>query len=419
MMHIQLAGKTSKYLVIAFVLFGACQNNLQSPPTPAPAPAATKGTFGYDLDFLKKHTETLVLHAPDDSAAQVAVVAAYQARVMTSTAAGRSGNSYGWLNYPLISGEKGYQAHINAYGGEDRLWIAPEGGQFSVFFPKNAAFDFAQWQTPGLIDTAVFQLVTADASRAVFHKAASLENYSGTSFDLDITRAVSVLSKTEIGNLLNLKDMNGLRCVGYQTENTLKNTGKDWDKSTGTLGIWILGMFTPSDQTTMVAPFSRARSARLLLTDDYFGKVPAERLVVKDSVLFFKGDGKWRSKIGLAPASAKPVAGSYDAEKGILTIVQFDLAPTGDYLKSTWKRHDNPFGGDAFNAYNDGPIADGSQLGPFYELESTSPAPALHTGETLRHTHRSFHFEGDRAALNRVAKGVLGVGLEEIAAGLR
>lgn len=409
------------YLFAAsLLLLLSCQNTSGSKGNAATAPApADKGTFAYDLDFLKKNTETLVLKAPDAEDAQIAVVPAYQARVMTSTAGGNAGNSYGWLNYALIGGEKGYQPHINAWGGEDRFWVAPEGGQYSVFFKKGAAFDFEHWQTPGLIDTARFEMVDGDASHAVFNKKASLENYSGARFDLDITRKITVLSKNEIMSALQTKDLNGLKCVGFESSNTVINTGADWKKDQGTIAIWNLGMFNPTDKTTVVAPFTKARSPRLLLTDDYFGKVPAGRMAVSDSTVFFSGDGKLRSKIGIAPASAKPVAGSFDPEKGILTIIQFDLDPAGDYLKSTWKHHDDPYHGDAFNSYNDGPVADGTQLGPFYELESTSPAPALKSGEKLMHRHRTFHFEGDRSALDQLAKTVLGVGLEQITSALR
>ena len=44
------------------------------------------------------------------------------------------------------------------------------------------------------------------------------------------------------------------------------------------------------------------------------------------------------------------------------------------YLNQEWNLDGDPFIGDAVNAYNDGPLEDGSQMGPFYELESVSPA---------------------------------------------
>jgi hypothetical protein len=51
------------------------------------------------------------------------------------------------------------QPHINVYGGEDRIWIAPEGGQFSIFFAPKAPFDLAHWFTPAPIDTESFEVV--------------------------------------------------------------------------------------------------------------------------------------------------------------------------------------------------------------------------------------------------------------------
>ena len=88
--------------------------------------------------------------------------------------------------------------------------------------------------------------------------------------------------------------------------------------------------------------------------------------------------------------------GSYDADNKVLTIVQFNQ-PAGvtDYVNSLWKLQDNPYGGDAANSYNDGPPAPGAKpLGPFYELESSSPAAALAPGKSLTHVHRTIHLTG-------------------------
>jgi len=66
------------------------------------------------------------------------------------------------------------------------------------------------------------------------------------------------------------------------------------------------------------------------------------------------------------------------------------------------------------NAYNDGPLADGSQMGPFYELESVSPAALLAPGGMLVHWHAVFHFTGSEAGLDIVARKVLGVSINQI-----
>ena len=89
---------------------------------------------------------------------RVAVVPAYQGRVMTSTAGGAAQPSYGWINYAHI--ESGQTTpHINVYGGEERFWLGPEGGQFSIFFPPGGKFELADWQTPTVIDTDSFDVV--------------------------------------------------------------------------------------------------------------------------------------------------------------------------------------------------------------------------------------------------------------------
>ena len=76
------------------------------------------------------------------------------------------------------------------------------------------------------------------------------------------------------------------------------------------------------------------------------------------------------------------------------------------------KKQDKPYGGDVVNSYNDGPLGPGEPpLGPFYEIESSSPAATLQPGARLRHVHRTFHFEGPEAELDAIARATLGVGL--------
>ena len=95
--------------------------------------------------------------------------------------------------------------------------------------------------------------------------------------------------------------------------------------------------------------------------------------------------------------------GSYDGDNKVLTLVQF-TQPAGvtDYVNSLWKLQDNPFGGDAANSYNDGPATPGAKpMGPFYELESSSPAAALAPGESLSHVHRTVHLSGPEVCAGR------------------
>src|SRR5687767_10635503 len=90
-----------------------------------------EGSFGYDLNFLQQHDSVVILQA-DGENAKVIVSPKYQAKVFTSTAEGNEGFSFGWVNYKAFTAP--VDAHMNAYGGENRLWLGPEGGRFSLYF---------------------------------------------------------------------------------------------------------------------------------------------------------------------------------------------------------------------------------------------------------------------------------------------
>jgi len=222
-----------------------------------------------------------------------------------------------------------------------------------------------------------------------------------------------------VNNLQFLKPLARVKLVGYESVNQISNVGSQpWVKDTGLLSIWILGQFNSSPATTIVVPIRNGPESELgtKLTSDYFGNIPAERLVVKDAAIFFSGDGQYRSKIGISPKRSKAVLGSYDAANQMLTIVQFSQ-PKGvtDYVNSLWKLQEQPFSGDVINSYNDGAPAPGTkQLGQFYEMESSSPAAALAPGKSITHTRRTIHLTGSAQDLDAVARAALGVPLVEI-----
>jgi Family of unknown function (DUF6786) len=377
--------------------------------------------FDADLAFLRQHHVELVVLS-DESGARVAVAPTWQGRVVTSTTGGTEAPSFGWINRELAASEK-LQPHMNAFGGEDRLWLGPEGGQYSIFFRAGDAFDLEHWQTPPLVDSEVWPVADQSPTHVRFLQRGRVVNYSGTAFTLQIDRTVRLLARDAAARSLGVTLAPGLRLVAFESENVLVNTGSAaWTKPKGLLSIWILGMLQPSPHTTVVIPYREGPEATLgpVVNDAYFGKVPSDRLVAKGGRLFFKGDGEHRSKIGLSPERATGVLGSYDASRGLLTIVSYTQPRAArDYVNSMWEIQQRPYRGDVVNSYNDGPPAPGAKpLGPFYELETSSPAAALEPGERLTHLHRTFHFQGARAELDSLARTLLGVSLETIEAAL-
>lgn len=402
-------------MVSALVLICGCEET--------PLEKTPQDSFGADLKFLKQHTDVLVLKDRTGQA-QVAVAPCFQGRVMTSTAAGKDGLSFGWINRDVIAMGK-QLPHITAAGGEERFWMGPEGGQFSIFFKKGDTFDLAHWQTPDVIDWGGWPIQSKSDTEVVFATSFELTNCSGTRLKVSVQRTVRLLDRQALAAHLGAPVPEEVACVGFETANRLTNAGEEaWTAKSGMLSVWILSMLRASPETTVVVPFRKGPVEQLgrIVNDEYFGKVPADRLVVseQDGVLFFKADAKCRSKIGLGPRRATPVLGSYDAAHRVLTIAQYNK-PDGvmDYVNSMWEMQEHPFAGDVANSYNDGPQADGKQMGQFYEIESSSPAAALAPQASLEHIHRTIHLLGDEAALDPIARRLLGASLSQIKAALK
>jgi hypothetical protein len=406
--------RITRMLVLCFAVTACGARDSVRPP-------AAAGPFDSDLSFLREHTDVVVL---SDAAGRSRVIVApeYQGRVLTSTTGGDIAPSFGWIGRTAIAA-RARQPHMTVFGGEDRFWLGPEGGQYALYFKAGDPFDLAHWQVPEPIDWGSWDIVSQSTSSVQFRKRMSLINYSGAQFEVEVERTVRMLNtdafqqfpqhqRTTIGE--------GVQMVAFESSNTLTNAGKTaWTPKGGLVSIWILGMFVPSPKTTIVIPYvpGRVSESGPFVNDKYFGPVPPDRLRVRDDVVLFKGDGQYRSKIGLSPLRAFPVFGSYDAAAHMLTLVHYTKGSDGvaDYVNSMWEMQKEPYKGDVINSYNDGPPEPGkSPLGPFYELETSSPALNLEPGQSYTHVHRTFHLVGPEAELDRLSRAVLKVSMKDL-----
>jgi hypothetical protein len=371
-------------------------------------------TFDEDLAFLAAHGDVVTLQSAEGG--RVAVSVKYQGRVMTSAVA-PAGRSLGFVHRAFI--EKGATGtKFDNYGGEDRFWLGPEGGQFGLYFPKGSAFAFDQWQTPHPMQEGPWTIASRTSTEIGLTHAMRVENWTGTTFAVDVSRTIRVLDATEAAKRLGARIDPGISWISFESVNRITNAGDaSWEPDTGLLSVWVLGMFAPAPDARVIVPFDPAGEGPIV-NDRYFGKVPADRLAVheREGYLVLSADGGYRSKIGVGPLRARQVAGSYSASANLLTIVQYDEPPRGKrFANSMWETQSEPYGGDVVNAYNDGPTEPGKpSLGGFYELETSSPAAALGPRQSLVHTHRTFHFVGPREALEPIARRLLGVSLAAI-----
>jgi hypothetical protein len=383
----------------------------------AAAQDSASNSFKEAVSLVNRHSHAVVLSLPGGQA-EIAVWPAMQGRVLTSTASGTEGHSFGWFNQELIASGK-VESHINAVGGEDRLWLGPEGGQFGLFFAPGVPFDLQHWYTPAPIDTEPFEVVHSSRREIDLHKSFALANHSGTKFQVSIDRNVKLLDDSEIWKFLGMSPVVGTKVVGFESINRLTNTGTaEWQKSKGLLSLWVLGQFLADPSATIVLPIRSGPESQLGIpvTTNYFGTVPPDRIDITSDAVFFKADAHYRAKLGVSPLRAKGVLGSYDPQNHVLTVIQYNR-PSGpaSYVNSAWKVQQHPYSGDVENCYNDGPPAPGKpQLGNFYEMESSSPALELDPHQSAEHTQRTIHIVGTEQQLDPIARAVFGVPLEAV-----
>jgi acetyl esterase/lipase len=389
--------------------------------------AESKGdsmSYGEACQFLSKHTTLLELS--DSRGARVAVCPQWQGRVMTSTCDGPAGPSFGFINREFIEAGQP-NPHFANYGAEDRMWLSPEGGPFSLWFKPGAEQKLANWYTPPALNEGAFQVSSPPHSPTLrMSRRMHLQNASGTPFDLTATRDVRLLERADLAGLFGEPAVAamigpGVKMVGYETVNTITNQGPPMTKPRGLVSIWVLGMLNAGPENVVIVPYRPGEEADLgpVVKSDYFGPVPPERLKITPQAILFRADGHYRAKLGTSQKRARNLLGSINYADGVLTLVQFTMSEDPgrqDYLNNMWQvPQAKPYVGDVANTYNDGPPEPGKKgLGPFYEIESLSPARALGTGESLVHRHRTLHIQADPATLARLAKEILGVDLATV-----
>jgi hypothetical protein len=260
-------------------------------------------------------------------------------------------------------------------------------------------------------------IIGVDNKKASFRKEMEVINYLGNCLKLRVDRSVALIEQSEIEADINILLNPNVKTVGYATDNMVVNLNDfEWTKETGTICTWMLDMFNPAPKAVTFIPFIEGDETELgkIVTSDYFGEIPVDRLKITDRMIYLKTDGKYRSKLGLNAKRTTAIAGNYDPGSKRLTIVTFNVDKDATYLNQEWNPAKDPLTGDAMNAYNDGPLADGSIMGPFLELESVSPAAFLKPMQTLSHKHSVYHFIGEEADLSPITEKLFGISIDEI-----
>ena len=382
-------------------------------------------SYGEAREFLAKHTNLVEL--TNDAGARVAVAPEWQGRVMTSTCGGLDGPSFGFVNRDFIEAGK-TDPHFNNMGAEERLWLCPEGGQFSLWFKPGAKQVMANWFTPPALNDGAWKVVAGQRTTRPHGRAMKLQNTAATAFELDVTRDVRLLGADDFQTVVRRDGGRGhgakpgVKMVAYETANQITNRGPAFSKQKGLVSIWILGMMNAGPQTVIIVPYRSGADGELgpVVKSDYFGAVPR------------------RSPEGHAPSRALPrrrqvpledrhvaAARPQRARLDRLRGGRADAGPfhharrsgrSTNYMNNMWQvPQAQPYTGDVANAYNDGPNDLGKRMGSVLrDRVGFARAGTLKTGESLLHRHRTIHIQADAETLRKLAKETLGVDLDAV-----
>src|SRR5262249_34368745 len=134
-----------------------------------------------------------------------------------------------------------------------------------------------------------------------------LQNAARTQFTLEVSREIHLQKAHHFGELFGKEAQSALesaklKMVGFQTINTITNRGPAMTRERGLISIGSRGHFPATPRTYIIAPFKTGLESDVgpVVNSDYFGDVPADRLRLSSQAIFFTGDGRFRSKIGVS-----------------------------------------------------------------------------------------------------------------------
>jgi hypothetical protein len=339
-------------------------------------------------------------------------------RVMTTTFDSADGQSLGRIGIEGIC--KGpVDPVFNDFGGEERFWLGPEGGQFGLHFSSTNQ-TLATYRVQAGMSSKPYFVVRAGHGFITMRSRFDLTNCLGTQFEVDILRSIKILDSCPY-----ILDHPGhVDFVGFQTETTITNVGKkpmSWD--TGVLSAWTIGQHPSGPRCVVVLPLVIGTELALgkPIREDYIevlnpgGSLGPGKLSINVGYALLKTESNCSIKIGIGKKRAKNRFGSIDLDRCQMTINDFDLFPEIDYVAPYWRplSYDELRDGEAISIYVDG-SGEAEPTGHFYELESLSPALTLVPTQSHTHRNRIYHIRSDRPVLGSICAEFLGASLDRI-----
>ena len=367
-----------------------------------------------------------VLHAQNRDRV-VVVTPGLVGRVLSTGFDGVDGSTNSWIyEEQLRKGATKSEAGGKwaAFGGEERIWYAPEGGRNAFFF-EGTEQRIGTYIVPEPLNSTPFQVtaLSPDARSIEFMAPIHLKNIRGYEFDIEVKRRIEALDSCPFA--LGFGD--DIEVTGFESKTWTRNVGrKPITKETGPISTWTLGMFPAYPNSVVMVPIRRGSDKELgpPINTEYFNvdMIPTDKVLrdapydnyyaVEDAVALIKANGSVMTKIEVGPRRSLGRMASVNLKTLDINIVEFRQYPEMEYAGSFWL----PYDGDDYDGSAVSIFTLSADLGvhPFYELECISPSLFLEPGEQYCHVSRTYRLRGDRKALEKVLKRYFNADLETL-----
>lgn len=327
-------------------------------------------------------------------------------RVMGTSYDGVAGSIGGFIDIKAF--QQGITDIWDNWGGEERYWLCPEGGQFGLMF-KGRENCFDNYTVQDGINNSRYEVVEQAKTGDSLTMAARfpIVNAMGTKFDVQSTRRITALADCPFA----VDTAGDVECVGFQSESTITNLGKEaWSKPTGSLAHWHIGQYPLGPRTVVIVPFKQGDIVDPPIREDYFrefcidGRMSPQAYWLRQGFTLLKADGHTRTKIGQNRSRATGLMGSFNLDTNEMIFLQYDFYPNLEYAASYWYEQPEPYNGDCISVSVEGPGERGGAPGRCYELEAMSPAMLLAPKESFTFRTRVFHVRGPRTVMGRICR---------------
>lgn len=251
--------------------------------------------------------------------------------------------------------------------GGQRSWYAPEWGPKSIY----AKGDETTWSVPEVMDPGTYKIINHIPNKTVEMKNDfNVLTTDNTQYHFSMNRRITLLNNDCDHSPYIPQE----KTLLVEFEHRLENRGKTAINKE--IGLWSILQVNPPGK--IIVPLKNTYNYNFFC-DNYYEKIPEERIRKENNFAIVYVDGARRYKLGFPPDKVLgkiAYVSKFNDDRYYFILKSFDIPENAVYVDKPYK--DKRADGDVIQIYNH---SEGGDMA-FSELEIHAPAPFLLPGES-------------------------------------